>query len=80
MIKTFTVDSTCNDMRIDRWLRNKLGKIPQGFIEKNLRSGKIKINKKKVKSSSKVKTDDIIYLFDLNYKESPVESKIKSSQ
>ena len=62
MIKTFTVDSTCNDMRIDRWLRNKLGKIPQGFIEKNLRSGKIKINKKKVKSSSKVKTDDIIYL------------------
>ena len=79
MIKTFTVESTCNDMRIDRWLRNKLGKIPQGFIEKNLRSGKIKINKKKVKSSSKIKTDDIIYLFDLNYKESPVESKIKFS-
>ena len=77
MIKTFTVESTCNDMRIDRWLRNKLGKIPQGFIEKNLRSGKIKINKKKVKSSSKVKTDDIIYLFNLNYKDSPVESKIK---
>ena len=79
MIKTFTVESTCNEMRIDRWLRNKLGKIPQGFIEKNLRSGKIKINKKKVKSSSKVKTDDIIYLFDLNYKESPVASKIKFS-
>ena len=33
MIKTFTVESTCNDMRIDRWLRNKLGNIPQGFIE-----------------------------------------------
>ena len=79
MIKTFTVESTCNDMRIDRWLRNKLGKMPQGFIEKNLRSGKIKINKKKVKSSSKVKTDDKIFIFDLNFKETQVQKKIKFS-
>jgi len=35
-------------MRIDRWLRNKLGKVPQSLIEKNLRMGKIKINKKKM--------------------------------
>ena len=55
MIKNYVVDSTCNDMRLDRWLRNKLGKIPQGLIEKNLRLGKIKINKKKVKSSLKVR-------------------------
>ena len=48
MIKSFTVDSTCNNMRLDRWLRNKLGNIPQGLIEKNLRLGKIKINKKKI--------------------------------
>ena len=47
MKKLFTVDSTCNDMRIDRWTRIKIGKIPQGLIEKYLRSGKIKINKKK---------------------------------
>ena len=56
MIKNYTVDSTCNDMRLDRWLRLKLGKIPQSLIEKTLRSGKIKINKKKVKSSFKIKT------------------------
>ena len=37
MIKKFIVDSTCNNMRFDRWLRNKLGKIPQGLIEKKLR-------------------------------------------
>ena len=55
MIKSFIVDSTCNNMRFDRWLRNKLGKIPQSLIEKNLRLGKIKINKKKVKSSIKLK-------------------------
>ena len=49
MIKRYIVDSTCNNMRFDRWFRNKLGKIPQGLIEKNLRTGKIKINKKKSK-------------------------------
>ena len=48
MKKSYTVDSTCNDMRIDRWIRLKVGKIPQGLIEKHLRSGKIKINKKKI--------------------------------
>ena len=48
MIKSFIVESTYNNMRIDRWLRNKLGEVPQSLIEKNLRLGKIKINKKKV--------------------------------
>ena len=69
MIKNFIVDSTCNNMRLDRWLRNKIGKIPQGLIEKNLRLGKIKINKKKVKSSFKVQTNDKIDLFNFDFKE-----------
>ena len=47
MKKTINVDSSFNDMRIDRLIRNHLGKMPQGFIEKNLRNGKIKLNKKK---------------------------------
>ncbi len=77
MKKSYTVDSTCNDMRIDRWLRFKVGKIPQGLIEKHLRSGKIKINKKKIKSSTKVKTNDIINIFDLDFKETIIKKKIK---
>ena len=56
-------------MRIDRFLRNYLGKIPQGLIEKNLRNGKIKLNQKKVKSSQKVRTDDKISLFNFNFEE-----------
>ena len=55
MKKSYIVDSTCNDMRLDRWLRQKIGKIPQGLVEKYLRSGKIKLNRKKVRSSFKVK-------------------------
>ena len=53
MKKSFSVDSTFNDMRIDRWVRNNLGNIPQGLIEKSLRSGKIKLNKKKNKKLTK---------------------------
>ena len=77
MNKSYTVDSTCNDMRIDRWTRLKIGKIPQGLIEKYLRSGKIKINKKKIKSSTKVKTNDIVNFFNLDFKETIVQKKIK---
>ena len=77
MKKSYTVDSTCNDMRIDRWIRLKVGKIPQGLIEKHLRSGKIKINKKKIKSSIKVKTNDIINFFNFDFKETIIQKKIK---
>ena len=77
MNKSYTVDSTCNDMRIDRWTRLKIGKIPQGLIEKYLRSGKIKLNKQKIKSSTKVKTNDIVNFFNLDFKETIVQKKIK---
>ena len=77
MKKTYTVESTFNDMRLDRWIRNVLGNIPQGLIEKNLRFGKIKLNKKKIKSSVKVKTNDQIDLFDFEFKETILQKKIK---
>ena len=74
---SYIVDSTCNDMRIDRWIRFKIGKIPQGLIEKYLRSGKIKLNKKKIKSSQKIRTKDNIDLFNIEFKEIIVQKKIK---
>ena len=77
MNKNFIVDTTCNEMRIDRWLRNKIGKIPQSLIEKSLRSGKIKVNKKKVKSSFKIKTNDEIIFFNFDFKERIIQKKIK---
>ena len=77
MKKSYIVDSTCDDMRFDRWIRHKLGKIPQSLIEKNLRAGNIKLNKKKIKSSIKVKTNDKIDLFNINFKENLEQKKIK---
>ena len=77
MKKSYTVDSTCNDMRIDRWIRATLGQIPQSLIEKHLRAGKSKLNKKKIKSSHKIKVNDEIDLFNIDFKETIVQKKIK---
>ena len=49
MKKTINVDATYAGMRIDRFLRKHFDNIPQSLIERNLRSGKIKLNKKKNK-------------------------------
>ena len=77
MKKSYIVDSTCNDMRLDRWLRFNIGNIPQGLIEKYLRTGKIKLNRKKVKSSFKVKTKDEVNIFNIEFKETIQQKKIK---
>src|SRR5210317_1921403 len=77
MIKSYIVDELCNDMRLDRWIRNALGNIPQSLIEKNLRAGTIKVNKKKVKSSFKIKTGFEIQTFNLDIKENVLQKKIK---
>ena len=77
MKKSFIVDYEFNEMRLDRWIRNNLGKIPQGLIEKNLRNGIIKVNKRKVKSSYKIKTNDQINIFNFKFKEKIINKKIK---
>ena len=77
MKKSFIVDSTYNDIRLDKWLRNNIGQIPQSLIEKTLRSGKIKVNKKKVKSSFKVKTNFEIDIFNLNLNENLKKTNFK---
>ena len=77
MKNIFEIEETFNDMRLDRWIRNKFGSVPQGLIEKNLRNGNIKINKKRAKSSFKVKTKDKIYVFNFNFQNKLVQKKIK---
>ena len=63
MKKSYIVDHSYEGIRIDKWIRNNLGKVPQGLIEKSLRAGKIKLNKKKIKSSTKLSTKDIINVY-----------------
>ena len=70
MNKSYIVDVSYEGVRIDKWIRNNLGKVPQGLIEKSLRTGKIKLNKKKIKSSTKLNIDDKIDVYDINFKKS----------
>ena len=67
MKKIIIVEKSYNNMRIDRFIRIHLGKIPQGLIEKNLRNGKLKLNQKKIKSSLKVKTGDRLNIYNLKF-------------
>lgn len=69
MKKSYSVNLTFNDMRIDRWIRNNLGNIPQSLIEKILRNGKIKLNNKKIKSSTKLNFKDVINVYDIKFEE-----------
>ena len=77
MKKTINVDDTFKNMRIDRLLRNHFDKLPQALIEKSLRNGKIKLNKKKVKSFVKVKLGDKIDLFNFIFKKRIYQEKPK---
>ncbi len=77
MKKTYSVEKTFSGMRIDRWIRNSIKKIPQGLIEKNLRKGSIKVNGKKIKSSYKIKENDQIIFYNLEFKDSTGKEKYK---
>jgi len=65
MKKIYPVSDDFIDARFDRWFKKKIFNIPQSYIEKNLRKGKIKVNNKKVKSSYKLKRNDEVTIFDL---------------
>ena len=67
MIKIFKVDEQFSDMRIDRFIKKAIRNIPQGLIEKNLRTGKIKLNGKKIKSSHRIKKNDVLNFFNVNF-------------
>ncbi len=77
MNKSYIVDHSYEGTRIDKWIRNNLGNVPQGLIEKSLRLGKIKLNKKKTKSSTKLKVKDIVDVYDIKFKEKITQKNIK---
>ena len=65
MADVIKLDQSSAGLRIDKWIKINLQKIPQSLIEKDLRNGKIKVNKKKVKSSYKLSKTDVIYLYNI---------------
>ena len=66
MIKSYNIIDDHDGMRVDRWIKKNIQNIPQSLIEKLLRSGKIKIDKKKVKSNFKLNLKNKIFTYNLN--------------
>ena len=78
MRKSFTVDEDFNNSRLDKWFKQKVINLPHSLIEKIIRNNKIKINKKKTKSSYRLQTGDLVEIFDINrLKPTDEKKKIK---
>ena len=66
MFKKLIVSKDYQNSRFDRWFKHNVSNIPQSLIEKLIRKKKIKINKKKAKTSYRVQLNDTIELFGLD--------------
>ena len=52
--------------RFDKWFKIKIIDLPQSLIEKIIRLKKVKINKKKTKTSYRLQIGDKIEVFDIS--------------
>ena len=78
MPKTFNVDDDYNDSRLDKWFKNNVINLPHSLLEKILRKNKIKVNKKKIKSSYRLQSGDLIEIYDISkFKPANKKEKIK---
>ncbi len=66
MPRTYTVEKDYQNSRFDKWFKAKIINLPQSLIEKIIRLNKVKINKKKTKSSYRVKLGDVVEVFNIS--------------
>ena len=66
MPQTYTVENDYQNSRFDRWFKVKVKNLPQSLIEKIIRLNKVKINRKKTKSSYRVQSGDIVEVYDIS--------------
>jgi 23S rRNA pseudouridine955/2504/2580 synthase len=75
MFKKFIVDKDYHNSRFDKWFKQNVFNIPQSLIEKIIRKNKVKVNKKKIKTSYRVQFYDIIEIYGINKIKSNDRSK-----
>jgi 23S rRNA pseudouridine955/2504/2580 synthase len=78
-----TVNQDYHNSRFDRWFKANVIDLPQSLIEKIIRLNKVKINRKKTKSSYRVQAGDIIEVYDISkfkVSDRPKISKYKPSR
>jgi len=83
MPKTYTIDKDYQNSRFDKWFKANVINLPQSLIEKIIRLNKVKINRKKTKSSYRVQSGDLVEVYNIsNFKvnERPKILKYKPSR
>ena len=76
MPKFFIVDDNYHNTRLDKWFVQKVISLPHSLVEKIIRQNKIKVNKKKTKSSYRLQNGDLIEIYDIS-KFKPISKEIK---
>ena len=66
MPQKVTVKQDYHNSRFDRWFKANVLNLPQSLIQKILRLNKVKVNRKKVKSSYRVQSGDIVEIYDIS--------------
>ncbi len=76
MLKKFIINKEYHNSRFDRWFRQNVYQAPQSFIEKLTRKKNIKVNKKKIKSSYRVQSSDIVEIYGLEKFKASIKLKV----
>ena len=66
MPQKVTIKKDYHNSRFDRWFKANIIDLPQSLIQKILRLNKVKINRKKVKTSYRVQLGDIVEIYDIS--------------
>ena len=66
MPQTYTVEEDYHNSRFDRWFKATVKNLPQSLIEKIIRLNKVKINRRKIKSSYRIQVGDIVEVYDIS--------------
>ena len=66
MPQTYIVEKDYHNSRFDRWFKANIINLPQSLIEKIIRLNKIKINRKKTKTSYRVQSGDIVEVYNIS--------------
>ena len=66
MKKIFKADKDFNNSRLDKWFKSEVLDIPHSLIEKLIRKKNIKVNRKKTKTSYRIKLNDMIEIYGLD--------------
>ena len=79
MPDNFIVNKNFNNVRFDKWFKQQIINLPNSLIQKLVRTRKIRVNNKKIKTSLRLKEGDKVSVFNLsNLKPTNTKKKLNT--